>query len=51
MAAAAQIIPVASNRELLRTPVGFSRMVLGHEPWKVQRDILDSVASCRRIAV
>ena len=35
----------------LETPVGYAKAVLGHDHWKMQQDILNSVAQNRRTAV
>ncbi len=37
--------------DVLKTPTGFSKGVLGHHPWRMQAEILESVATHRRTAV
>ena len=39
------------RKEELRTPVGFARGVLGHSIWAKQAEIMEDVASTRRVAV
>jgi len=40
-----------ANTTALKSPVGFSRGVLGHDPWELQEQILDSLWKNRRTAV
>jgi phage terminase large subunit len=46
---AALATKVASKKDL--SPTGFSRSVLGHSPWRLQAEIMESVANNRRTAV